>query len=62
MSDRELRYRDRGADPATLTDDEIRRELVWLSGTEACGFPGWEIEARKWRLSAELRYRNGSGE
>jgi hypothetical protein len=62
MSDRELRYRDRGADPASMTDEEIRKELAWLSQSNASGLPGREIEGRKWRLSWELKYRTGGGE
>ena len=62
MSERERRYQDRGADPATLSDAEIRKELDWLSGTKACGFREWEIEARKWRLKFEIRFREqGNG-
>lgn len=61
MPDRELRYGDRRADPASMTEEQIRAELKYLSGSDACGFPQWEIEARKWRLEFEIEFRQRRG-
>jgi hypothetical protein len=43
-------------DPAKMTETEIEAELAALNLSE----PGWEIQARHWRLSAELRFRQRS--
>jgi hypothetical protein len=37
--------------PTKLTNEQIEAELSSLTGT------GWETEARRWRLSAELKFR-----
>jgi hypothetical protein len=43
-------------DPAAMTESEIEAELAALKLSE----PGWEVEARHWRLQAELKFRNGT--
>jgi hypothetical protein len=43
-------------DPDAMTDDEIKAELATLTGD------GWQVEARRWRLTWELEYRNGGSD
>jgi hypothetical protein len=49
--------------PATMTNDQLLGELAelgkWL--TKADG-QSWELEARQWRLRAELKFRESNGE
>jgi hypothetical protein len=40
-------------DPAAMTESEIEAELAALTGA------GWKVEARKFRLTAELAFRDG---
>jgi hypothetical protein len=46
-----------GTNPSELTDEQIEAELAALSLRE----PGWETEARKFRLQSELRFRKNGG-
>ena len=46
--------------PALMTNDQLLAELAELGKLlkEADGSI-WELEARQWRLRAELKFRNG---
>jgi hypothetical protein len=54
---RERRSETVWTDPATMADDQIETELAELA--TKLSEPGWEIQARHWRLGAELRFRKG---
>jgi hypothetical protein len=45
------------ANPETLTPEEIEAELAALKLSE----PGWEVEARLWRLTWEQKFRQANG-
>jgi hypothetical protein len=45
------------ANPETLTPEEIEAELAALKLSE----PGWEVEARRWRLTWEQKFRQTNG-
>ena len=42
-------------DPAKLSNEQIRAELAELA--RECEGPRWLLEARRWRLEFELKYR-----
>jgi hypothetical protein len=43
--------------PAQMTESEIEAELATLKLSE----PGWEVEARRWRLTWEQKFRQANG-
>ena len=44
--------------PTKLTNEQIEAELAALKLSE----PGWEVEARRWRLTWELKFRKEASE
>jgi hypothetical protein len=40
-----------------MTESEIERELAALKLSE----PGWQVEARRWRLTWEQKFRQANG-
>ena len=48
--------------PVLMTDDQLLAELAELGKRlkEADG-QSWELEARQWRLRAELKFRESNG-